>query len=67
MKSINFVANGEEVFALQSPPIVQFFPIKRETWKSQKTIKENKFGLEIIKQQFLRGYKNLYWTKKEYF
>lgn len=61
-----FLKNNFEGEITKGTPIVQLYPIKRENWKSFKKIEENKFGTELIKQQFLKGYKKLYWTKKQY-
>jgi hypothetical protein len=50
-------------------PIIQFIPIKRESWKHQKSINEkDNFNVRIfnLRKTISNSYRNQFWIKKEY-
>jgi hypothetical protein len=68
-----FVRSGYEGKIEAGTPIAQIIPIKRESWKSE-VIKNDKDSIESIgflaqnniKLDFIRTYKNRYWSRKKY-
>lgn len=64
-----FIKNGFEGIIEEGTPIAQIIPIKRETWKSfdEKYSEQKSINFpNNVKLNFLRTYKNKYWTKKRY-
>jgi hypothetical protein len=64
-----FIKEGFEGIIPEGTPIAQIIPVKRDLWISEKGLyKEGTdFIFEnIIKTKIIRGYKNKFWTKKEY-
>lgn len=50
-------------------PIIQFFPFKRENWKSEKNEYDEKKQLKetySLKKYFRNGYRKIAWSKKEF-
>jgi hypothetical protein len=64
-----FIKENFEGLIKEGTPIVQFLPFKRDNWKSEKksfSIKSNIFYQNATKINYLRTYKNKFWTKKKY-
>jgi hypothetical protein len=63
-----FVRKDFEGMIPEGTPIAQIIPFKRDQWVSEslKYDKDDKYGLEKIKQSFSRGYRNKFWSKKTY-
>jgi hypothetical protein len=64
-----FVKDGFEGIIKEGTPIAQIIPIKRESWKSfeDKYCEQKDINyLNFVKLNFIRTYKNKYWTKKKY-
>lgn len=51
-------------------PIAQVIPIKKESWNRKRLNKHDIIGIEgailKLRSKFFDGYKNMYWTRKEY-
>ena len=64
-----FIKEGYEGMIEVGTPIAQIIPIKRDAWQSE-TKSYNPvskyLNKDIMKLDFVRGYKNRYWNKKEY-
>jgi len=64
-----FIREGFEGVIKEGTPIAQIIPIKRESWVSEKEVYSEKNDFifnNIMKTNFIRSYKNKFWTKKEY-
>jgi len=64
-----FIKKGFEGIIKEGTPIAQIIPVKRENWKSvEKKFKDQTDYnfINNIKLNFIRTYKNKYWTKKRY-
>jgi hypothetical protein len=64
-----FLKDGFVGIIPEGTPIAQIIPIKRDSWISEKALyKEGtEFVFEnIMKINLIRGYKNKFWSKKEY-
>ena len=64
-----FIKDGFEGIIKEGTPIAQIIPIKRENWKSfEEEYSEQKHinYVNFVKLNFIRTYKNKYWTKKKY-
>ena len=64
-----FIKEGFEGRIKEGTPIAQLIPIKREDWKSfEKKYSEQKYAnaKNILKINFIRTYKNKYWSRKKY-
>jgi hypothetical protein len=64
-----FILDGFEGIIKEGTPIAQVIPLKREQWTSEKEAysEKNEFVFNnIMKTNFIRSYKNKFWTKKEY-
>lgn len=63
------IPNNETVIIEEGTPLCQFFPIKRESWKSERTkydpvqVEKNYFK---FKGKIVNSYKNLFWHKKSF-
>ena len=64
-----FIKNGFEGIIKEGTPIAQFLPFKRDNWKSEKkpfSKKSNIIYNNIMKLNYIRTYKNKFWSKKVY-
>jgi hypothetical protein len=64
-----FIKDGFEGIIYEGTPIAQIIPIKRENWKSfdEKYSEQKSINfINSVKLNFIRTYKNKYWTKKRY-
>jgi hypothetical protein len=64
-----FIRDGFEGIIKEGTPIAQIIPLKREQWISEKELYSEKNDFifnNIMKTNFMRSYKNKFWTKKEY-
>jgi hypothetical protein len=64
-----FIKDGFEGIIKEGTPIAQIFPIKREVWESSKGnySDEDAFNINnLMKFNFIKAYKNKYWSKKDY-
>lgn len=64
-----FIKEGFEGIIKEGTPIAQIIPVKRDNWKSiEKNFKDQSDYnfINNIKLNFIRTYKNKYWTKKKY-
>ena len=64
-----FLKNNFEGIIKEGTPIAQLIPIKREKWKSVEKKYSEQRSLNFInnvKINYIRTYKNKYWTKKYY-
>jgi len=61
-----FIREGFEGEIPMGTPIAQILPFKREDWNSEKDHEENLFGSDIMKQTYIRYYKKMIWSKKNY-
>jgi hypothetical protein len=64
-----FIKEGFEGSIKEGTPIAQIIPIKRENWKSEKkdsTIEDSFMLKNSTKINFLRTYKERYWSRKKY-
>ena len=64
-----FIKNGFEGIIEEGTPIAQIIPFKRDSWKSEAVDFDLKYrynSLSASKIDFIRTYKNRYWTKKNY-
>jgi hypothetical protein len=64
-----FIKENFEGLIKEGTPIVQFLPFKRDNWKLEKkpfSIKSNILYQNATKINYLRTYKNKFWTKKKY-
>lgn len=52
----------------EGTPIAQIMPFKREEWDSEKSDFDESIsnGIDIMKQGYIRAYKNKFWNKKSY-
>jgi hypothetical protein len=64
-----FIKENFEGLIKEGTPIAQFLPFKRDNWKLEKkpfSIKSNILYRNAAKINYLRTYKNKFWTKKKY-
>ena len=64
-----FIKEGFEGIIQEGTPVAQIIPIKREKWKSfdEKYSEQKSINfLNNVRLNFVRTYKNKYWTKKRY-
>jgi len=64
-----FIHEGFEGIIEAGTPIAQILPFKRESWDSEQLEFENKYkynSMSATKLDFIRTYKNRYWSKKSY-
>jgi hypothetical protein len=63
-----FIRDDFEGEIKQGTPIAQIIPVKRDSWKSEKQNFEpkDKYGEEVIRKYTSSGYRNSFWTKKDY-
>ena len=62
-----FIRENFHGFIEAGTPIAQILPFSRESWESDYSIKEKEnYGIEQIKKFYERGYKKLFWSKKNY-
>jgi hypothetical protein len=64
-----FIKYGFEGVIHEGTPIAQIIPIKRESWKSFEEKYDEQKSINFrnsVKLNFIRTYKNKYWTKKRY-
>jgi hypothetical protein len=64
-----FLREGFEGIIPEGTPIAQIIPVKRDSWISEKKKYEDGTDFifkNIIKTKLIRGYKNKFWSKKEY-
>lgn len=64
-----FIKEGFEGSIKEGTPIAQIIPIKRENWKSEKkdlTIDDSFMLRNSTKINFVRTYKEKYWSRKKY-
>ena len=64
-----FIKNGFEGIIEEGTPIAQILPFKRDNWKSESVDFDLKYkynSLNATKIDFIRTYKNRYWTRKKY-
>jgi hypothetical protein len=64
-----FIKDGFEGIIEKGTPIAQIIPIKRNIWLSVKKRYKEKNAyiiLNNVRSKILRGYKKMYWSKKEY-
>lgn len=64
-----FVREGFEGLIKEGTPIAQIIPIKRDNWKSEKkdmTIDDSFMIHNATKINFVRTYKEKYWSRKKY-
>lgn len=64
-----FLHEGFEGIIEQGTPIAQVLPVKRESWVSSREKTETDLEWKynnIVKLDFVRAYKNRFWSKKEY-
>lgn len=64
-----FIKNGFEGIIEEGTPIAQIIPIKRDSWISEtKDFNENYdwIARNILKTSFIRSYKKMFWSKKDY-
>ena len=64
-----FIAEGFEGIIKEGTPIAQIIPVKRENWKSEKkdlTIDDSFMLKNATKINYIRTYKEKYWSRKKY-
>jgi hypothetical protein len=64
-----FIKENFEGLIKEGTPIAQFLPFKRDDWKSEKkpfSIKSTILYKSATKINYMRTYKNKFWTKKKY-
>lgn len=64
-----FIREGFEGFIEEGTPIAQIIPIKRENWRSEKkdrTADDDFMIMNATKINYIRTYKERYWSKKKY-
>lgn len=64
-----FIRNGFEGIIEEGTPIAQIIPFKRDSWNSEALDFDPKYkynSLSASKLDFIRTYKNRYWSKKVY-
>jgi len=64
-----FIRNGFEGIIKEGTPIAQILPIKRDFWKSyeEKYSRQSEINfVNSVKLNYIRTYKNKYWTRKKY-
>ena len=64
-----FIREGFEGIIKEGTPIAQIIPFKRDNWKSEKKdLSEIDYFMEknATKVNFIRTYKNKYWSRKKY-
>jgi hypothetical protein len=64
-----FIKNDFEGIIEEGTPIAQILPFKRDNWKSEPLDFDPKYkfnSLSATKLDFIRTYKNRYWTRKNY-
>ena len=64
-----FIKHGFEGIIKEGTPIAQVVPIKRENWKSfeeKYSEQKNRNILNSVKLNYIRTYKNKYWSRKQY-
>jgi len=64
-----FIQNGFEGIIKEGTPIAQILPMKRDSWESYEEKYSEQSAINFInsvKLNYIRTYKNKYWTKKKY-
>jgi hypothetical protein len=64
-----FIKHGFEGIIKEGTPIAQVVPIKRENWKSfeeKYSEQKNRNFLNSVKLNYIKTYKNKYWSRKKY-
>jgi hypothetical protein len=64
-----FIKDGFEGIIPEGTPIAQAIPIKRDSWLSERQsfdLDSEFYNKNIMKINFVRSYKNKFWSKKEY-
>ena len=61
-----FIREGFEGEIPMGTPIAQIFPFKRDDWQSEIAHENNAHGHNVVKLTYIRYYKKMLWSKKNY-